>query len=214
MIGPFFAFGSPGGELAFPTIAGRPVLVSHDQYEGCCFPVIPLVCAGIPSRDHVWEISRRRYVQWVSAGTWRARGLWQGDETHTTGGGGGSHTEMVGSDLRDVSASGGCISLRWIEWEASTTYYGYPTPGLVVSGSVGLVLDIALGMDAGRYYAGVTASALDIFWTSAGPDTGYGQASITMGGHVIPMRSTWVPGYSSYANYTNTYEARFWLDRM
>lgn len=33
---PFFAFGSPGGRLMFPVQAGRPVLISREDFEGCC----------------------------------------------------------------------------------------------------------------------------------------------------------------------------------
>lgn len=175
-----------------------------------------IICPGLPTGDVVFQITGAEYKAWSGAGTWRMHLTVTGGEIHTQGGGGGSSIVRSDSSPVDASSPLACgFSHTFSPFGVTTSYFGFPSGGLVIPGSFSCAVTINLGMSGGLYYAGVTvAFASGFFDSGATPGTGYGTTPFSVGGYDIPMQSRWTPGYAGFSGYSNTYEFAIDLERL
>jgi len=210
MIGqpPFLVLGSPGGPLAFPVQNGRPVLVSRTEFEACCCRPLPIICAGMPTGDCVFEITKAEYRAWASAGTWRLSYSVTGGESYNSGTDGDIFSSPPGA-YGDLASVVGCaFSDTFSGLPVTTTYFGSFSG--VYPGTSEVAVTINLGIVDGRYYAGVTlaidagGAVADSAPTPTPGKENNGTFPVTVGGHVIPMQPRWTLSYTESLGAENT----------
>lgn len=206
---PFFAFGTGGGILRFPVQDGQPVAITLAEYEGSCCPIIPIVCAGMPTGDCVFEISRGEYVQWAKAGTWRLNYSVTGGESFNAGADGDIFSSPPGVTA-DASSVLGCgFSHTFSGLAVTTTFFG-PYYSGVSSGTFGVAAAINLGIVDGRYYAGATVqidsggSVADSNPAPTPGKEGNGVFPVSVGGYVVPMQPRLTLHYTESLGAVNT----------
>ena len=164
------------------------------------------VCRGIPTGDVVVEITREQFAAYVNGGVWTITEIGSQIESWDDPGFGfgtanGTWSGSSATRRAGCKHSAELVTPTHVDYEVGL-YGGPPSYFYSIPINPAVTLEVHFGSEGGKSYMGITLNTS--FASSAGDGTGYSVTTAKVDGIDIPMVSTWTPGASTWAGYTNS----------